>query len=85
MSSSWGPRTLRNTKRYESQAALTSHPFLAPTLCQLHNDYLAARACGMHALLLDPTGSAAHDELPPDAVVSSLADVPAKVDLLLQT
>lgn len=48
----------------------------------LTNDYLAAKACGMHALLLDPKRVAAHDSLTPDDVISSLAEVPAKIDAL---
>jgi FMN phosphatase YigB (HAD superfamily) len=49
----------------------------------LHKDFLAARACGMRALLLDPTGDVRHEELGPADVVRSLADVPARVDDML--
>lgn len=50
----------------------------------LQNDYLAARSCGMHALLYDPKGKAEpSEELPYGAIVTSLAEVPAKIDALL--
>ena len=51
----------------------------------LRNDYLAARACGMQAILLDPKGEASHEDLPPSAVVKSLGEVPAKIDELMRT
>jgi FMN phosphatase YigB (HAD superfamily) len=50
----------------------------------LHNDFLAARACGQRALLYDPKGEAEHPELAPEDVVRSLAEVPARIDQLLQ-
>lgn len=48
----------------------------------LHNDFLAARACGQRALLYDPKGEAEHPDLAPEDVVRSLAEVPAKIDQL---
>ena len=51
----------------------------------LTNDYRAARAVGMRALLYDPKGEAkTSDELPASAIVRSLAEVPAKIDELLR-
>ena len=50
----------------------------------LHKDFLAAKACGMRALLLDPKGEAVHAELSPEEVVSSLAEVPARIDALVK-
>ena len=51
----------------------------------LRKDFLAARACGMRALLLDPSGEAEHEELSKDDVVASLAEVPARIDALLNS
>ena len=52
----------------------------------LANDYRAARAVGMRALLYDPKGEAqTSDELPASAIVRSLDEVPAKIDELLQS
>ena len=48
----------------------------------LEGDYLAARRCGMRALLIDPEGRHAHAELMADDVLSSLVDLPQKLDEL---
>ena len=49
----------------------------------LTNDYFAAKACGMRALLYDPDGGAKHEELKPSEVVHTLSEVAQKVDEML--
>jgi len=68
----------------------TELPDLAPEQVlhvgdDLEKDYLAAKAAGMRALLFDPNGKAdPHDQLRPEDVISSLDEVPAKIDELLE-
>ena len=50
----------------------------------LDSDFLAAKRFGMHALLLDPRGTAEHDELSAEEVVRSLDEVPARLAALMQ-
>ena len=51
----------------------------------LEDDYLAAKRCGMHALLLDPKRRHAHAELQGGDVLGSLAELPERIDALLGT
>lgn len=46
------------------------------------NDYEAATALGMRALLYDPKGAASPADVPASAVVRSLSEVPGKLDAL---
>ena len=53
----------------------------------LDNDFLAAKAAGMRALLYDPAGEAAKSAdgsvISPGEIVTSLAEVPAKIDEMM--
>ena len=48
----------------------------------LHNDFLAARACGQRALLYDPKGEAKHAELTPEDVVRPRANLPPPISYI---
>ena len=49
----------------------------------LNNDFLAAKAVGMRALLLDPDDEVRHPRLRPEEKIRSLAEIPGKIDEIM--
>ena len=52
----------------------------------LIKDYLAAKRAGFHALLFDPKGTAeVHAELEPSDIITSLDEVPTRIEALARS
>lgn len=87
------PKMYREAARQASVAARLIHGSGSPIAPaemlhvgdDLKNDYLAAKAVGMHSLLYDPNGETApSDKIPAEDIIKSLDEVPTKVDALMR-